>query len=317
MALSAADSIHRGLVNLRANWEVVCFQWLQVLIVAVLTVAGFLPPLAVLGAADLQLLGTSGQDFSALVAQAVALTARGREAWVLLLASLVLASAIWFMAMLVYCYFQGGILGVLMAGDRQAPTGRQRRWQWFRTFSVHDLRGWAGRYLWRYFWLFHLFMLVLLVWSLLLGVVILLATWGQARWGVSAALGIGCGGAIPMIFSLFVGAFWFNLAQADLAREESSVWVATRRALAILGGRLGAVVILFLLGLTIAVCLGMFAGALSTVMATALRGSALVQLGGQLALSAVEWIASSVVGVAFMSILIALVDGEMSGEVAS
>jgi hypothetical protein len=195
--------------------------------------------------------------------------------------------------------------------------GRQRRWQWFRTFSVHDLRGWAGRYLWRYFWLFHLFMLVLLVWSLLLGVVILFATWGQARWGASAALGIGCGGAIPMIFGLFVGAFWFNLAQADLAREESSVWVATRRALAVLGGRLGAIVILFFLGLTIAVCLGVFAGALSTVMAAALQGSALVQYGGQLVLSAVEWIASGVVGVAFMSILIALVHGEMSGEVAS
>lgn len=316
MALSAADSIHRGLVNLRANWEVAFFGWLQVLIVAVLTMAGFLPPLAVLGYADLQLWATSGQDLLALMEQVTNLMARGREAWALLLASLVLASAIWLMAMLVYCYFQGGILGVLMAGDRQAPSGRQRHWRWFRTFSVRDLRGWAGRYLWRYFWLINLFMLVLLVWSLLLMVVVFLATWGQARWGLSAALGIGCGGAIPMIFSLFVGAVWFNLAQADLARVESSVWVATRRGLAILGGRLGAVIILFLLGLTLAVGLGIFAGALSTLVATMLPSMQLVQLGGQVLVSAAEWIASSVVGVTFMSILIALVHGELSGEVA-
>ena len=39
------------------------------------------------------------------------------------------------MAMLVHCYFQGGIYGVLMAGDRQAPAGKPRGSLWFRTFQ--------------------------------------------------------------------------------------------------------------------------------------------------------------------------------------
>lgn len=317
MGLSVADSIHRGLVNLRANWELVFFQWLQALLVTLLAVAGLLPPYTALGGVSSDFLfAATHQDISTLMAQLSAWTARGRQAWVLLLTSLVLASAIWLIALLVYCYFQGGILGVLMAGDRQAPRSGWRRWQWFRTYSVHDLRGWGGRYLWRYFWLFHLFAFFLLTWLLLIVVVVLLATWGQARWGPGAALGIGCGGAMPLLFGIFVWALWFNLAQADLARQESSVRSATRHALSVLGGRLGAVVILFLLGLAAAVCLGMFAGGLSTVAAGVLRGSAKAELAGGLFVSAVEWFASSVVGVAFMSILIALMHGEVPREIA-
>ena len=42
MTLSAVDTIHRGLVNLRANWELIPVQFLQILIGTLLFLVGFL-----------------------------------------------------------------------------------------------------------------------------------------------------------------------------------------------------------------------------------------------------------------------------------
>jgi hypothetical protein len=131
MTLSAVDALHRGLVNLRANWVLVPVQFLQILIGTILVLVGFVPPLAVLGFANLEVLDATGDDWAAMMDSAAGLVARGQDAWVLLLASMVLSAAIWMMAMLVHCYFQGGIYGVLMAGDRQAPQGKPRGWPWF------------------------------------------------------------------------------------------------------------------------------------------------------------------------------------------
>ena len=43
MTLSATDTIHRGLVNLRANWELILVQFLQIFIGTILFLVGFLP----------------------------------------------------------------------------------------------------------------------------------------------------------------------------------------------------------------------------------------------------------------------------------
>ena len=67
--------------------------------------------------------------------------------------------------------------------------------------------------------------------------------------GGAAALGIGCGGALPLGFLALVAGLWLHLAQADLARDGSGVRAASRRGLAVLGRRLGAVTALFLLTL--------------------------------------------------------------------
>jgi len=308
MTLSATDAIRRGLVNLRANWELILFQLLQTLVVMVLVLVGFIPPLAVLGFGELDLVDASVADWTSVMASAAGLVARGREAWVLLLASVVLSSAIWLMATLVYCYFQGGIFGVLMAGDRQAPPGKPRGWSWFRTFSARHLRGWAARYLWRYFWLLNLIVLIATLWLVIPFVLILLTMWGDARWGSSAALGIGCGGAIPVIFSVFLLAFWVNLAQADLAREESSVLQAARQGLLILGRRLGAVMILAVAGVIVSFSFTI-AMAVAAVFVDIASGAAL-ELGGHLALSLVEWVLGSVISMAFLSILVSLARSE-------
>ena len=310
MKLSAIDSFHRGLVNLRANWELILVQWLQIFVVAVLVVVGFLPPLAILGFGDLDLIESSAEDWMSIMDSASDLVARGRDAWVLLLAALVLSCAIWFMATLVYCYFQAGIYGVFMAGDRQAPPGRPRGRQWFRTFSIRNLRGWAARYLWRYFWMLNLFLLLGTVWFIVPVVLMMLVVYGEARWGMSAALGIGCGGAIPVLFSMFVLAFWLGLAQAELAREESSVLQATKRGLRVLGRRLGAVILVAVAVIVASFSMTIAMFVVSTFVQLPIQAGLLLQIGWQVLLSFVQWALGGVIGLAYISILIALVRSE-------
>lgn len=310
MALSAVDSIHRGLVNLRANWELLFVQILQVLVVSLLVVVGFIPPLSVLGFSELETLDPATQDWTSIVTSLAEMVARGRDAWILLLASLVLSSTIWLMAMLVYCYFQAGIFGTLVAGDRQAPPGRPRGWRWFRTFSASSLRGWAGRYLWRYFWLLNLFLVISTVWLLIPLLLLWMTVWGDATWGPTAALGIGCGGAIPLAFSLLILAFWAQMAQADLARADSGVWIALRRGLQILGHRLGAAFLLGSLLVVIMVTLTVSIAVLSTFLDFFSGGGALARWTGHVGLTLVEWLLSSLVSVAFAATLIALIRGE-------
>lgn len=314
MKLSAVDSVNRGLVNLRANWEILGFQVLQVLIVSVLVIVGFVPPLGVLGFTDLATFDPATQDWSSVVESVSALVTRGREAWVLLIASLLLASAIWLMATLVYCYFQAGIFGVLVAGDRQAPPGRSRGRQWFRTFTANTFRGWAARYLWRYFWLLNLFILISTVWLVLPLLLLMLTVWGDARWGTGAAVGIGCGGAIPVVFSVIVLAFWSQLAQADLAREASGVWIATRRGLQVLGRRLGAVIFLGLALIIVMITLTVSIGVISTFLDLFSGFGSTAQWIGHVVLTLVEWGASSIISVAFAAILVSLVRSESAGE---
>lgn len=311
MALSAFDSIHRGLVNLRANWELVLVQFLQILIGSVLILAGFVPPLAVLGFAELDVISTSGKDWVALMDSAVGLVTRGREAWILLLASILLSAAIWTMALLIYCFFQGGIYGVLMAGDRQAPAGKPLGWAWFRTFSVRHLRGWGSRYLWRYFWLVNLFLAIATIWIVVPVTTILLSIWGEARWGPAASFGIGCGGFMIFAFSLFVLVFWFSLAQADLAREESSVLQATRQGLLILSRRLGAIFVLAVSGTVVSVSVTVAMVMIGTLGQFGLGRGLAPQLAWQLTFNLAQWLWSCVFGVAFVAILVALVRSEV------
>ena len=314
MSLTAFGSIHRGLVNLRANWELIPVQLLQILLAVVLLLVGFLPPLAVLGFGSVNLVETPTEDLSALMDAAAGLLARGREAWVLLLAALVLSMAIWMMAMLVHCFFQGGIYGVLMAGDRQAPPGSPRGWPLFRTYSVRDLRGWGARYLWRYFWLLNLFLVIGTLWLVLPVVIILLAMWSEAHWGTGASLGIGCGGAVLFAFGTFVFAFWMSLAQADLAREESSVRRATRQGLLVLSRRLGAVILLAIAGILVSITFSVVFMVLSFLGQLGLGSSFAVQIGWMMAVNLTELLVSCVVGVAFIATLIALVRSEAPTE---
>ena len=72
-----------------------------------------------------------------------------------------------------------------------------------------------------------------------------LTIYGGERWGGPAAVGIGCGGALPLGFLLVASSLWSLLAVADAARRESGTLAAARQGLRVLGRRLGAIVLIF------------------------------------------------------------------------
>jgi len=317
MALSAVSCIQRGVTNLRANWELVFISWLQGFLSAFLVVVGFAPPLAVLGFASLDWMNTTPVEWAEFLAQMGQLMNRGSEAWLLLGTSLLVSFAIWLAAFLVYCFFQGGILGILMTGDRQAPQGRLHGWEWFRTYSGRDLRGWGGRYLWRYFWLLNLIASLALLWVLIFAVVIGLTALGGEQWGATAAFGIGCGASIPLFFGLLLLALWANVAQVDLAREDSTVGKALRRSLGLVGRRLGAVTILFLVALVLAIVIGVGFSILSFASGLFLPETGSGQWAGmlvQLVLSGIEMILGSMVAIGLSASLVSLVRSEVALE---
>jgi hypothetical protein len=138
---------------------------------------------------------------------------------------------------------------------------------------------------------------------------VLLAFAGE-RWGGGAALGVGCGGLLPVVFLYFVMALWWMLGQADLAQDDSGVVRASRRGLEVLGRRLGAS--LALLGLFVAATLAVSFAFLPVSFAAnvALARSPGAQATAAVALMLVQWFVLGVLNVAFGATLIALVRGE-------
>jgi hypothetical protein len=313
MTLSAFDSVHRGFVNTRANWELIFFQWLQGLLVVILSVAGLLPPLAVLGFAQVPVLSSAVSDWSSLLESVTGLMERGPDSWLLLLVSLGVSTAIWLIAMMVYCYFQGGIYGVLTAGDRQAPRGAPKGSQWFRTFSCRDWRGWGGHFMWRFFWLFNLVVLVSMLWLLLPVVLVLISVWGGEAWGTGAGFAIGCAGAIPLTFSLLVFALWASLAQATLVGRDAGVLQATRGALQVLGRRLGAVLFIFIVVILGSVFVSLGFSLLSAVLTLTLSQLDFVLMVGKITIGMIQLAFSSAFGIGLAATLIGLVRSETSG----
>lgn len=317
MSLSAFESVHRGLVNTRANWELILFQWLQAMLAGALVIAGLLPPIAALGFGHLLRLETLDSDWPTLLSGASSMLERGIDSWLLLLVSLVVASAIWLVAMMVYCFFQGGIYGVLSAGDRQAPGGPPGDFRWFRTFNWRDLRGWGRYFMWRFFWLFHVLVLVSIAWLLIPGALIASSVWSGELWGAGAGLAVGCAGAIPVLFSLVVLALWANLAQATLVGQDSGVLQAARTGLKLLGRRLGTVVFVFVVVVVASIIVSLTISVLATIVGLLLDRSQLLRLTIEVLVWMLQWGLSSAFGIGVAAALIGLVRSELAGAPAS
>ncbi len=240
MKLSATDCLRRGWTNLAANWELVVIQWLQSLVVVGLLALSLALPVITLGADALISGRSAGRVLDVVTARLDRLSPGVMMAGLAML-------AVWLLSLLVHCWFQAGAYGVLAAADRQALPGSRRERLLFRTFTLRDFSGWGGLYLWRYFRLLVIFWILafplgmaVLFWLITLGV-------GGQLGGTGTALGIGCGGALPLGFLFLVSSLWIHVAQADLAREGSGVGAASRRGLSVLGRRLGTVFLLVLL----------------------------------------------------------------------
>lgn len=306
MRLSALDCLRRGWTNLSANWELVLLQWLEWLLLTVLLSLGLFLPLLIVGA-NLMEEGSAAR-------QAEALARRLADLSPALLLALVAMLAVWLASLLLHCYFQAGAYGVLAAADRQALPGPRRRREFFRTFSLRDFLGWGGLYMWRFFGVLLLFGLcvfllggAVLLWMIFLGV-------GGAQWGSPAALGIGCGGALPMGFLALVLGLWVHLAQADLARDGSSVRAASRRGIAVLGRRLGTVTALFLVTLVAALALAIVFFPLGAAADALLSGAPGMRTLVRLLLLLLQSLPNTLLAMVLAGALVALVRSETPSE---
>lgn len=314
MRLTAIDCVHRGLLSVRANWQLILVQWAQTLLLVVLTFAGFLPLVLALGLHNLMPFEGTPEEWSGLFNDILSRVPQDLGGCLPLALALVGATLIWMVAFLVYCYFQGGIYGILASADRQAAPGHPKGWQWFQTFNMKDFRGWAGSYVWRYFWLVNLIVLVMLVWATLSLGLVGLAFFASQRWGAVAAFGIGCGGMVPWFFGTLVLALWSNVAMADLALEDSGVWLAARRSLQTLGHRFWAVLLLLVLVVIAGLIGSVFFVPVSIGLDLVLRDQFFVWAIGRAFLTFLQWAWSGAVSVGFAATMVSLVRSEVTQE---
>lgn len=315
MRLSAVDCVQRGVASLRANWELVLVQLLQQILVGGIALAGLVPPLAVVGFGLVGAIGEFeasnplawgrflGPWLDALAANVPALVAAG-----------VATLLIWLAAFLVYCYFQGGIYGVLVAADRQAPPGAGGRSEWFRTYRFQDVRGWGARYLWRFFAFWNLVLALASLWLAVTVAWIALAVWGWKSWGGGAGIGIGCGGALPVVFGWVALGLWTNLASAALAEEDAGVVPASRLGLAVLGRRLGGVLLILLVFVAAAMAVGIVFAPLSLAFDFVLREQGAASLLAGAILTVAQSLISSLVGIGLVASLVALMRSERAAD---
>ncbi len=311
MSLPAIDCLRRGLLNLRANWELAVAHLAGGFLVAATVILGLLPPLAVIGLSLLRGFANPKTALTTMDDVATRVTGLLLPFLLAVLATLV----IWFLGCLLYCYLQAASFGVLVAGDRQAPAGELHDFRLFRTFTWPDFFGWGRRYMWRFFWFVNLYMAVLTAVVGGFALLVVLAIAAGQHWGAPAGLGIGCGGLLPLLFLFFVVALWAQLAQVELVDDHAGLGAAMRRGMQVLGRRLGGVVLLYLLVLVSSMIVGMVGAPLG--LALRLIDNLPVEITARLVLTALEWSAGAVIGVGFAAALVALMRSERRPEAAA
>ncbi len=302
MRLSATDSIQHGLLNLRANWQLVLVQVLQTLIVTLISILGLLPVVFALGFTFLRSVVT---DWSS--GGATRILERIPEAWAPLLAAFVAATLIWTLAFILYCYFQGGIFGTLAAGEHRAEGSE---WQSYRAFSKRRFFESAEGLTWPIFWLMNLF--ACLAFVPIAGLAVLMAVLFRLGGEGSEALlvGLGCLGFLVLAVFMVLLSVWMQLALAELANGTRGAATAAKAALVVAGRRLPAVALLFLLLIVTAMIVTIALTPISMVLEMATRGRIGLFLSGQALVTLAQWSLSGLVTVAWSATLVALVAGE-------
>lgn len=254
-AATAFDSILRGFATLRANWPLVPMMTLQQVLVLALLVLGAAVPVVALGGGAL-----GGDWWGALLAWQPAGLAEAAEDFAALVAPVALPLAVallgtavvWILAILVFCWFQAGLYGVLLAAERQALPGPPRDWRLFRTWDRTLFAGWARRLMGRYFGFWNVWALAAAGWLVALPLLVWAAQAAAATWAEVGLLVVGGAGSLALALAFLMLAGWGLLAPPDLAREETSVGRSTRRALGLLARRPLAV------GLVVGVFVGLW-----------------------------------------------------------
>lgn len=306
--LGALEALGRGISNVRGNLELVGV-W----------AAGSLLTLVVVLLALVPFLGLGG-DQLASVASLVTGRASAGDIPSLMSLTTTLLSDLWGLVLaltvgltigsIVFSWYLGGILGVLVAGDAQAPPGSGRGGELFRTWSWRFFLGEASRLVWRVLFFYSLWLLFVLV-ALLLFVLLFAAAAmlsGTAGWG--AALALGCGGALPLFFLLFAVLGAMTLGQVELVPPESGVRKASETGVALLGRRLGAAVALFALFFLTSMAVGMVEAGLGFVFSAKLGARGVAFGLAQGALFAVQLMISALLNLVLAATFVALARSE-------
>lgn len=320
MSLSAIECIRRGAANARANWELVLAHWVGMIATTVLTVAGILPFVLVIGfagfsgiaaARDAQQVEQWLQEWATrAISELVTFSAP-------MLLALVAALALGALALIVYCFFQAGLYGILVAGDRQSPAGPVTAgsatgdWRLFRTWSGNNFRGWGAHHVWRFFWFFNLVLVLGTLGLAAFLVFVGLIAMGAQSWGAGTAFAVGCGSIVPMLLVLLFFGLWTLVSQADLASADSSVGVASRRALRIVGRRFGGLLVIVGLGIVASLALAMAFMPFSLAVSLVTRDGWISGLVLRTLLAVVQGGLGGVIQVGVAASLVALVRSEL------
>ncbi|MFQ5349850.1 MAG: hypothetical protein ACE5EG_05340 [Thermoanaerobaculia bacterium] len=301
------DCLQRGLRSLRANWQLVPVVVIQTLLTTGLIVAGLLVLFAALGISVVAWLRSLGPDWPQQLIDDLVLALEATPPPLLpLVLPLIGATLLWTLAFGLYCYLQGGAVGILAEGETAAGGGLPG-WRSFRRFSLaaFDLQG--RRLFWRYFWFNHLLGAVILVWTtLLLALLVLavdMATGRQPTLGVA----VGCTGLAPLGLLLVAIGLWSILATVEVARPGAGVWAASSRALGTLRRRFGAVLVISLLAMVAWLAGGAVLTPIRWTMAIAAGDHLSVWLTARGVLLAFESLIDGAVVVALVATLAALV----------
>ena len=306
--LSAADALGRGAANVRANRELVLVSALGSIAIVALMVLSFLPWIPALGI-DASWFSAEHPDPQKVVD---AIEKLGDPAELLArLGGFLLAFAVAStLGSILFFWYQGGSLGVLVAGDAQAPAGGGREPILFRTwagrFFVHE----ANRLTWRMCGFYTLF---LTIWTLFGGLTVLLFA-GAGLLGSHAGAGAGCAVAcgilLPLVFVSFTLYAAMVLGQVDLVRPESRIGSATRGAFSILGRRLGAAIALFAILIVVGVGVGIGFAIVGLVSDLLLASHTVVHAIFRVVLGLFQMVASAAVGLVVNAAFVALARSE-------
>jgi hypothetical protein len=302
--LSAIDALVRGFANLRANWELILAQLLALFLAMLLAALSIVPLVLALGVE----LTDIGQDPWDTLARFLdpALWLSGS-----VLTALGLCLVVGTAALAVYSWFQAGVFGVLVAGDRQAGEGAGRPWALFRAFSWGDFAGWAGRGLIRFFVWYNLYLLISTLLVALYGLLVIAALRVGIARGPAAGVGLGCAGLLPLVALSWLCSLWVTAAKADLARESSGALESWNRGARVVSSRLGAAALLFLLFFAASAALGMLLFPLQMASELGARGHFGAYLGTQLFVTLLQWLLGSFLGLVYGASFVALVRGEL------
>lgn len=293
---SAADCLRRAGLSLRANWALVPLVLLQELCTLLLFLLSLLPPFLVLGGRALLEVEWTVEGAEIWFRQLLAAASSEPLALTLaLVASLVVGT----LAMIVWAFFEGGIYGTLVAAERQALPDAQDRSggvAWFAATTGRDFAGWGGLYMWRYFWWLQIGLGLAFGLLLLYTLIVLGAVLGYEAWGGAAAYGIGCGGALPFLFALFVLVLWNQTSPPAVALPESGAVRGTGAGFRLIGRRPGAVLLIFGCWLVLFLVVFLLFWLLELVLGLG-ESSALAPTPAGLAVGLVEWLVNACVGV--------------------